>query len=140
MLAWPTNRRTSPRPSTGASPASSYIFFNALALLAALAVVFFWVWACTEGAIGPQATHVGLFFAFCCLYPSSGVCPLVPLLILLLCWHLWAVFQTQRLAFSLNSRPRLPGRLPLNGGATLYVSDDDLNGCGARRCSLPAAS
>jgi hypothetical protein len=103
-----------------------YTFFNFLALLALLFTIGAWTLICLSDDsllhgpdIGGMPTRVhnfaGLYFSYRCLQPLSGVCPLVPILLLLMAWFLWAVCQAARLRFSEMHRPRLP----------LYVSPSE---------------
>jgi hypothetical protein len=110
-----------------------YPWFNLIALLTALAVPLLWAYLCTNDRIeikGTQhSTLVGFFFSYRCLYPASGVSPILPILFLLFSWYLWAFFQTRRLRFSENSRPMLPKHIDLGTPVPLYVSDDALGSC-----------
>ena len=67
----------------------------------------------------------GISFSFRSLNPASGVCPLIPVLLLLFSWYLWAFFQAWRLRFQ-SGRPFLPGAIPTKDGGSLFVSDADL--------------
>jgi hypothetical protein len=76
-----------------------------------------------------------LSFSYRCIHPASGVSPLVPVLLLLLSWYLWAVVQTWRLRFSDSGRPRLPGKVEDKLDGILFVSDDQLDSCLSARDS-----
>jgi hypothetical protein len=111
---------------------SVYFSFNLIAWVTLLAVPLIWSYLCYgdhAGGLAPDTSDVGLFFSFRCVHPGSGVSPVVPVLLLLLSWYLWAVFQTWRLRFSNNSRPMLPGRLKLDTSYPLFVADDDFYKC-----------
>lgn len=122
-------------------------FFNILALGALIGITCSWIYICDSGnsAALVKPTYVGLFFCYRCLRPLSGVCPLIPILLLLGAWYLWAIYQTARLRFSEIHRPRLP-RLLKKGAADpgvlsapyqadqspypLFIPDEALEGCG----------
>jgi hypothetical protein len=112
------------------SEATLYSWFNLIALITTFAVGLVWVYLC-ENNIGPRgSSFVGLFFSYRCLHPPSGVSPLLPILLLLFSWYLWALLQTKRLRFSENSRPMLPKSIPFSSHpAPPYVSDDALGSC-----------
>jgi DNA-binding transcriptional MerR regulator len=84
-----------------------YTFFNLLAGVALTVSILFWMGICSSGNLGGNHSYAGLYFSYRCLRPLSGVCPLVPILLLLLAWYLWAIYQTARLRFSDIHRPRL---------------------------------
>jgi hypothetical protein len=113
-----------------ASEATLYPLFNLTALITTLAVAVVWVYLCEKNT-GPAGTSfVGLFFSYRCLHPASGVSPLLPILLLLFTWYLWALLQTKRLRFSENSRPMLPKSIPFPSyPAPPYISDDALGSC-----------
>lgn len=116
--------------STLSSEASLYPWFNVIALVTTFAVTSFWVYLCESDTGHHGTSFVGLFFSYRSLHPASGVSPLLPILLLLFSWYLWALLQTKRLRFSGNSRPILPKYLPfLDVPAPLYVSDDALSSC-----------
>jgi hypothetical protein len=124
-----------------------YAFFNWLALLALLFTIGAWILICLsdESSLhgsdtGSMPTRIhnfaGLYFSYRCLQPLSGVCPLVPILLLLLAWYLWAVCQTSRLRFSEMHRPRLPLFVPPSEPPSLaktpyplFVPDETLGRC-----------
>jgi hypothetical protein len=116
-----------------ASETVFYPWFNLIALLTALAVPLLWAYLCLNDTV--EINHyrhnsfVGFFFSYRCLHPASGVSPLLPILLLLFSWYLWAFFQTRRLRFSENSRPMLPKHLDHGTPVPLYVSDDALSSC-----------
>jgi hypothetical protein len=106
-----------------------YFIFNLIAWVTLLSVPLLWVYLCNTNYLEGMLTKVGLFFSYRCIHPGSGVSPLVPVLILIFSWYLWAVFQTLRLRFSEYSRPRLPGRLTPGKPHPLFVADEDLTDC-----------
>jgi hypothetical protein len=113
-----------------ASEATLYPWFNLVALFTAVLVPVLWVYLCWNNRGPGVDSFVGLFFSYRCLYPVSGVSPLIPSLLLLFTWYVWAFLQTRRLRFSGNSRPMLPKYLPfLDLPTPLYISDDALLRC-----------
>jgi hypothetical protein len=116
-------------PQLGVGPDDQtrlYPWFNLLAAAAIVVVLVSMLWICLYE---PASSYVGLFFSYRCLHPTSGVSPLVPMLLLLFAWYLWAMFQTARLRFSEMNRPRLPGEVSSNSAYPLYVSDASLGNC-----------
>jgi hypothetical protein len=101
-------------------------FFNRLAFVALAAIVIVWAYICHTEKVKELPNHVGFFFSYRCLHPGSGVSPVVPILLVLLGWYIWAVFQTLRLRFSTKNRPQLPGQIQGSGPFPIYVSDLDL--------------
>jgi hypothetical protein len=92
-----------------------------------------WGYLCVTNSAGSRTDGlnlVGLSFSYRCVNPGSGVSPVVPVLLLLSGWYLWAFCQTCRLRFSDNGRPWLPAKVG-NGmdSVMLFVSDDSLNTC-----------
>lgn len=68
--------------------------------------------------------------------PLSGVCPLIPVLLLLMAWFLWAICQVSRLGFSEMRRPRMPLLVRIqhpyvtaNTPYPLYVPEEALQAC-----------
>ncbi len=118
-----------PRYSTELYPLFNFLAF---AIVPVLGVIMAGV--CFYDRTSWGNSNVGLFFSYRCLHPISGVSPLVPLLLLLLAWYLWAVFQTARLRFSEMNRPRLPSHID-SDSTPLYVPDETLG-----TCSPPLAS
>ncbi len=111
------------------SEESLYPVFHGLALLAAIFMLTSWCFLCSNALQAAERnTFVGVFFAFRCLYPASGVSPALPVLLILLSWYLWAFFQTKRLRFSSNSRPMLPHQLP-GVSAGHFVPEEALTSC-----------
>jgi hypothetical protein len=114
-----------------------YCFFNIVAVLALLFTITFWIAICRSDNLGGEHhTYAGLYFSYRCLQPLSGVCPLLPILLLLLAWYLWAMCQTARLRFSDVHRPRIarltPSSTPYDSATTpypLFVPDDALERC-----------
>lgn len=80
---------------------------------------------------------VGASFAYRCINPSSGVSPVVPVLLLLFGWYLWAFFQTRRLRFSDCARPHLPKKLPNKDDGRFFVTDNDLSRDALSSCTGP---
>ena len=101
-------------------------FFNRLAFVALAVIVIVWTYICHTEKVQGLPNHVGFFFSYRCLHPGSGVSPVVPILLVLLGWYIWAVFQTLRLRFSTKNRPQLPGPIQGSGPFPIYVSDLDL--------------
>ena len=115
-----------------------YFFFNVIAWGTMLSVPLFWSYLCfNDGSpiLIPGVFNVGLFFSFRCVHAWSDVSPLMPVLLLLFSWYLWAFFSTWRLRFSDNSRPMLPRRLNLGTTYPLFIADDDLCSCADARDS-----
>jgi hypothetical protein len=110
-----------------------YLFFNGVALGALVVVPWVWCSLCSKDIVGGLYTKYGIFFSYRCLHPDSGVSPVVPVLLLLLGWYLWAVCQTYRLRFSKACRPHLPRNVASESPISLFVSDDSLEVCGAAR-------
>ena len=106
-----------------------YLFFNGIALGALVMVPTVWCSLCGKDTVGDLQTKYGIFFSYRCLHPDSGVSPVVPVLLLLLGWYLWAVCQTYRLRFSKANRPRLPRNVKSESPVSLFVSDDSLKAC-----------
>jgi len=95
-----------------------------------LLFVLLWGFLCTSQKTAGNLTYVGPFFSYRCLYPASGVSPLVPVLLILAAWYLWAYCQTLRLRFSKKNRPLLPGPVAGRTSLHLFVSDDDISNSG----------
>jgi hypothetical protein len=115
-----------------------YFILNLAPWTTLIGVPCLWAYlCCTRSAFDPASPHgldfVGLCFSYRYIHPCSGVSPIVPVLLLLLSWYLWALFQTLRLRFSEKGRPRLPKKLPDADGGRLYVSDDALELCESAR-------
>jgi hypothetical protein len=106
-----------------------YRWFQRLALAACLLIPGTWLLCCSNLPTTNQLTLVGSCFAFRCLYPQSGVSPLLPTLIVLAAWHLWAVIHSLRHRFSPACRPLMPSGQRCDSEITsyqLYVTDLDL--------------
>jgi hypothetical protein len=113
-----------------------YAFFNVIAGLALILTVAFWVAICRSDSTGGHHSYAGLYFSYRCLQPLSGVCPLLPILLLLFGWYLWSICQTARLRFSNVHRPRLARIAPLpscywpgHSASPLFVPDSALERC-----------
>jgi hypothetical protein len=106
--------------------ANLVFLFNTAALLALVLVPTLWVRICHAEGRHTQGEHtyVGWFFSYRCLHPGSGVSPLVPVLLVLFGWYLWAVLQGLRLRFSEKTRPQLPQAVVGKTKWPLFVSDD----------------
>jgi hypothetical protein len=107
---------------------ASFLFARA-AWTALILFPLLWIYICNAGILGPRRTFVGPLFSYRCLYPGSGVSPLVPILFILLGWYLWAFFQALRLRFSHKNRPRLPGIVSGSLSWPLYVSEVAVTTC-----------
>ena len=111
------------------STTSLYPYFNFVALLTVIGVPLLWMWICLRTTVDGTTSYVGLFFSYRSLHPTSGVSPVIPILLLLFGWYLWSVFQTARLRFSTMSRPRLPDTVECKDPYPLFVSDTALTQC-----------
>jgi hypothetical protein len=113
-----------------------YSFFNLVAGIALLFTIVFWIAICRSDNLGDHHSYAGLYFSYRCLQPLSGVCPLLPILLLLFAWYLWSICQTARLRFSNVHRPRL-ARIassptcywPSYAASSLFVPDNALETC-----------
>ena len=113
-----------------------YTFFNAMSLLALIGIPYLWSSICNADNPGGYHSYAGLYFSYRCLHPFSGVSPLLPVLLLLLAWYLWAIYQTARLRFSPIHRPRIARRPdssgtyePKKNAYLLFVPDNALERC-----------
>jgi hypothetical protein len=114
-----------------------YSFFNIVSALALLFTITFWIAICRSDNLGgAHHSYAGLYFSYRCLQPLSGVCPLLPILLLLFAWYLWSICQTARLRFSEIHRPRIARKLlyvdpyrPCDAPYALFVPDDALERC-----------
>ena len=117
--------------------ADLYLSFRILAWMAIPATLGAWFYLCHTEGLGPYGPlHRGLFFSFRCIHPDSGVSPVVPVELILAGWYVWAVCQTRRLRFSLDSRPKMPKKTGVAQEKLFFVSDEDLKECssGAASC------
>jgi hypothetical protein len=108
---------------------------------AAIILLSTWAYLCltdgTDAPAGGGVNLVGLSFSYRCINPGSGVSPVVPVLLLLASWYLWALLQTWRLRFSDTARPWLPERVDDVLDGRMFVSDEDLRAVGGPRdCGL----
>jgi hypothetical protein len=120
---------------------NAYFFLNVLTWTAAIILLSTWAYLCitdgTGSAAGGAVNLVGLSFSYRCINPGSGVSPVVPVLLLLVSWYLWALLQTWRLRFSDTARPWLPEKVDDRLDARMFVSDEDLRAVGGPRdCGL----
>lgn len=113
-----------------------YCFFNLVSLAALVGTIAFWALICGSDTRNGHYTYAGLFFCNRCIRPLNGVCPLLPILLLLFAWYLWAIYQTARLRFSEIHRPRIARQsthtgnyLPRDNAYPLFVPDNTLEGC-----------
>jgi hypothetical protein len=114
-----------------------YSFFNLVAAAALLFTIIFWMAICRSGNLGSAShSYAGLYFSYRCLQPLSGVCPLLPILLLLFAWYLWSICQTARLRFSDIHRPRIARigtssspYFPSHAPYPLFVPDEALERC-----------
>ena len=88
-----------------------------------------WVYLCTDHNSDRPPFYTGLFFAYRCIYPASSMCPLLPMLLILFTWYIWASVQTRRLRFSENSRPMMPAASSDNHLNLAYVPDEESGSC-----------
>ena len=82
-----------------------------------------WIVICHTEKMHDQYNYVSLFFSYRCLYPGSGVSPLVPILLILAGWYLWSIFQALRLRFAVATRPKLPQLVIEKAPWPLFVPD-----------------
>jgi hypothetical protein len=122
-------------PHKKSNDAWFYNLFNSVATVVLIFVPVVWILLCSTEWLTHVETNANGFFAYRCLNPASGVSPLVPLALLLLCWYVWSYFQTMRLRFSCLNRPRLPNRPISVESQLLYVSDGALAACDKPRSS-----
>ncbi|WP_263382588.1 hypothetical protein [Granulicella arctica] len=106
-----------------------YVFFDLVAFLTTVFAPFTWARVCLDNGAANERTFAGVFFSYRSLHPESGVSPVMPVLILLSSWYLWAVYQTLRLRFSKKSRPVLPraAKVTYQTTSPMYVSDEALD-------------
>jgi len=130
ILPPPVSRLESLRLWLNANPV---YFFNLIATAALILTPLIWMHICDTETVAGNHNFVGTFFSYRCLFPGSGVSPLVPIVLIVLGWYLWSVFQALRLRFSLKNRPRLPAYVKGNFSWPLFVSDEAISSC---TCSL----
>jgi hypothetical protein len=113
-----------------------YCFFNLVSVAALVGTIAFWTLICGSDTRNGHYTYAGLFFCYRCIRPLNGVCPLLPILLLLFAWYLWSIYQTARLRFSEIHRPRIARQsthagkyLPRDNAYPLFVPDNTLEGC-----------
>jgi hypothetical protein len=124
-----TGYRSPPEGAGSEDQTRLYPWFNRIAAAVVVVVLVSMLWACLYNPTPWGTSYVGLFFSYRCLHPVSGVSPVVPVLLLLFAWYLWAMLQTARLRFSAMNRPRLPGKVPSTSAYPLYVTDESLASC-----------
>lgn len=120
-----------------------YCFFNCVSVIALLGIVASWVSICGSDILNGHPMLAGLYHSIRCLELFSGVSPLCPVVLVLLAWYLWALFQIARLRFSQIHRPRLPRLIGVPNShkcpLPLFVPDDALEACDPpRSCCLYA--
>ncbi len=96
-------------------------FISVIAWVAGSGIPILWWCLCRQ-----ERGDAGVFFCYRSINPGSGVSPLVPVLLLLLGWYVWAFFQTRRMRFSEFERPRLPLASEASTDNRFFVSDEDL--------------
>ena len=114
-----------------------YLFFNIVTMLALVITIGTWIGICASDAPSEHPNYAGVYFSYRCLQPTSGVCPLLPILLLLTAWLCWSICQTARLRFSDLHRSRIAQRVPIRPEAyppkstpqDLFVSDEALQAC-----------
>jgi len=130
MTLWKTRHHIAP-PSCPLDPERIYWWLNLLVWSTGIALAAIWIYLCFTGSAGAPGdstlSYVGLSFSYRCVNPGSGVSPVVPVLLLLLGWYVWAFCQTWRLRFSDYGRPRIPARTEDVIDNLLFVADDDLD-------------
>jgi len=123
------NTESTPIVSLENDNASFYNKFNLAALITVIAVPVIWILLCSTDFFSLADSHAGVFFAYRCLSPGSGVSPVLPIVLLLLTWYLWAVLKTLRLRFSDCGRAYIPKYFDCGTSYSLFVSDDELQQC-----------
>jgi hypothetical protein len=96
-----------------------------------LAIVWalIWAWLCRADLGWLAASYLeGISFSYRCIHPTSGVSPVLPVLLLLLGWYLWGIIETWRLRFSENGRPHLSDDAGGKLDRRFVVTDEDLGG------------
>jgi hypothetical protein len=110
---------------------NKFLFIDVLVWIALLVLPGLCYYLCSDALVGTRQVPyslVGVSFAFRCIYPESGVSPVVPFLLLLFAWYLWALFQIRRLRFSKAGRPQIPRRFGDEDKDRFFVADEDLGG------------
>lgn len=103
----------------------SYVMLR-LAWLATVLLAAAWWFMCFDDKATLAVFAEGVSFSYRCLYPLSGVSPVLPVIILLVGWYIWAFLQTWRMRFSHFGRPHLSKRLDIDGDNRFFVSDEDV--------------
>jgi hypothetical protein len=148
-IGWAPARKESPWPRRAGiwlachrARDNAYLFLNRAAWSTLVGVPCLWTYLCCTGSFPSTAKDaqpgghpylVGPSFCFRSIHPDSGVSPIVPVLLLLFSWYLWAFYQTWRLRFSDDGRPRLPLPLEDKSQNRLFVSDGFLKQCASPR-------
>jgi hypothetical protein len=133
QLGRPPQRGTGLRRGYDRVHENIYLLLNLLVWAMLLALTVLWGYLCVTNSGGCRTDGlnlVGLSFSYRSVNPGSGVSPVVPVLLLLSGWYLWAFCQTWRLRFSDNGRPWLPAKVGDGmDSVVLFVSDDSLSSC-----------
>jgi hypothetical protein len=104
------------------------IYFRLIVLtwLVAACLGATWAWLCFVNISSISVYLQGYSFSFRSIHPLSLVSPTLPVVLLLLGWYLWGIFQAWRLRFSEESRPHLIGDPGLELDDSFVVSDESL--------------
>lgn len=104
------------------------IYFRLIVLtwLVAACLGATWAWLCFAN-LGWNSVYLqGYSFSFRCIHPLSLVSPTLPVVLLLLGWYFWGIFQAWRLRFSEESRPHLISDAAMELDDSFLVSDESL--------------
>jgi len=113
---------------------NAYLFLVILTWAGAAVIALLWFWLCSadlgsDSFLGWRPVFLeGLSFSYRCVYPASGVSPLVPVFLLLLAWYIGGIFQTWRLRFSEANRPHLTSDPDGLIDCRYVVTEQDLSG------------
>jgi hypothetical protein len=125
----PTQNPTGPERVYLRINENKYLFINILASIGLILLVWLWNYQCSRALVATQHVPyslVGVSFALRCIHPESGVSPVVPVLLLLFAWYLWAFFQIRRMRFSEAGGPRIPRSFGDENKDRFFVSHEDL--------------